>query len=272
MVVMICCALAIVLALVAIWRWGTIDATAPEGPALARYLWHLNVGVSAGLMAGLLVAGPGGRLVMRLLAATAGDPAQGRLTEADEVVGRITVNGTIGFIVFVGLFGGLLSGVLYMLLRRWLPPGRLGGLVFGALLAVGLAPRIDPLRSNNPDFDLVGPGWLAIAAFCALLLLHGVAVATFVARFRSTQPLLGRSPRAVARYLPLGLALLVAPLAVAAVIGGLVFGAAERMPVLTARLRARSAMLVGRVLIAAGTLVVLPAFLDALTDIAGRGP
>lgn len=43
---------------------------------------------------------------MRLLAATAGDAAQGRRTEAEEIVGRITTGGSIGFIVFTGLFFG----------------------------------------------------------------------------------------------------------------------------------------------------------------------
>ena len=36
--------------------------------------------------------------------------AQGRLTEAGERVGEITTDGTIGFLVFVGLGGGLVSG------------------------------------------------------------------------------------------------------------------------------------------------------------------
>jgi len=37
---------------------------------------------------------------------TAGPEAQGRVTEADEVVGRISVDGTLGFVVFTGLFLG----------------------------------------------------------------------------------------------------------------------------------------------------------------------
>jgi hypothetical protein len=94
---------------------------------------------------------------MRLLAATASEAAQSRVTEADEVVGRVSTGGTIGFIVFTALFFGMSSGVVYLMLRRWLPRGRLGGLTYGALLLVVAATRIDPLRAGNPDFDIVGP-------------------------------------------------------------------------------------------------------------------
>lgn len=70
---------------------------------------------------------------MRLLAATAGDDAQGRITEADEVVGSINLDGTIGLYVFGGILPGLLSGAIYVVFRRWLPrshldvPSRVGG-------------------------------------------------------------------------------------------------------------------------------------------------
>ena len=37
---------------------------------------------------------------MRLLAVTAGDAAQGRITEADQLVGAISVDGTMGFVIF----------------------------------------------------------------------------------------------------------------------------------------------------------------------------
>ena len=83
------------------------------------------------------------------------------------MVGRISAGGTIDVIVFAALFFGLASGVIYLLIRRWLPTGRLGGLTYGALLLVVAATRIDPLRSDNPDFDIVGPGgW---PSWCSVL-------------------------------------------------------------------------------------------------------
>jgi len=110
-------------------------------------------------------------------AATAGDAAQGRETEAEEIVGRITTGGSIGFIIFTGLFFGLATGALYLVIMRWLPPGRLGGLAYGLLLLSVAAPRIDPLRGDKPDFGIVGPGWVAVLVFSALVLVHGMLVA-----------------------------------------------------------------------------------------------
>src|SRR4051794_28856558 len=56
-----------------------------------RFVWYSAITLTAGIVAGITVIGAGGRLAMRLLAVTAGDDAQGRITEADQVVGAITV-------------------------------------------------------------------------------------------------------------------------------------------------------------------------------------
>lgn len=146
MVLMVGCGLLVLLGVVAVARWGGVKVKPPEaesspdlpsaGLVGRRYLWYLTLAVVSGVGSGLLVAGPGGRLAMRLLAATAGDAAQGRKTEAEEIVGRISVGGTIGLVIFVALFFGLATGVLFLLIRRWLPGGRLGGLTYGALLLV----------------------------------------------------------------------------------------------------------------------------------------
>jgi hypothetical protein len=127
---------------------------------------------------------------MRLLAVTSGPDAQGQITEADQVVGRISLDGTLGFIVFTGLFFGAASGAAYLLLRRWLPGGRTGGLTFGVLLLVLAGSRLEPLRPGNPDFDLVGPGWVSVVAFAALALFHGMLVAALAGRLSRAVPLL----------------------------------------------------------------------------------
>ena len=49
------------------------------------------------------------------------------------------------------------------------------------------ATRLDPLRPGNPDFDLVGPGWLSVTAF-ALAVAHGMAVAAFADRYSARLP------------------------------------------------------------------------------------
>jgi hypothetical protein len=154
--------------------WGGLAVEPPPGPAqdaagpadrspvglvVRRYLWYLTLAITSGIAAGILAAGAGGRLVMRLLAVTGGAGAQGRITEAEQIVGRISVGGTLGFVVFTGLFVGLASGAAYLLLRRWLPAGRTGGLAYGAVLLVVAGTRLEPLRPGNPDFGLVGPGF-----------------------------------------------------------------------------------------------------------------
>ena len=60
---------------------------------------YITLAVLAGVGSGVLIVGAGGRLAMRLLAATAGEGAQGRETEAEEIVGQITTGGTIEFVL-----------------------------------------------------------------------------------------------------------------------------------------------------------------------------
>lgn len=275
---MVACGLLMLAGAVAAARWGHLavvppwtsatDHTPPTPRTSAlRFLWHLDVAVISGLTAGLLAAGPGGRLVMRLLAVTAGSEAQGRITEAEETVGRITVGGTIGFIVFVGLFGGLVVGALYVALRRWLPPARLGALVFAGFLLVVFATRVEPLRADNLDFDLVGPAWLALTAFAALAVFHAFVVAAVAGRLSRSLPVLSGRGRALAAYLPVLVLLLPGPFfAVVLVVAGLVILALQR-PEIGAWSRSPAATTAGRVVLAGVGLVALPGFAGAVRDI-----
>lgn len=158
------------------------------GEGARRYLRGVVVALVAGVWAGALVTGPAMRLIMRLLAVTAGDRAQGRITEADEVVGTIDFDGTLGLYIFGGILPGLLSGFLYLLVRRWLPGGRMGGIVFGLLHLIVAATRIDPLRPDNVDFSLVGPGWLSVLTFGLAAIFHGMAIAAFANRYSQVFP------------------------------------------------------------------------------------
>jgi len=146
-----------------------------EQPALG---WPSYIGASlaAGVAAGVLAAGAGGRLVMRVLAVTSPD-AHGSLTEAGEKIGEITLGGTLGFIFFTGVPAGFLSGALYALVAPVLPRGRAGGVVLGVLLLVLAATRIEPLRSDSVDFLLLDPAWLAVLGFSVLALFQGMLVA-----------------------------------------------------------------------------------------------
>jgi hypothetical protein len=286
MAVIILCIALVLAGLVAVVRWGGLaveppptsrpDGAGPTDPppvslVVRRYLWYLTVALISGAAAGILAAGAGGRLVMRLLAVTAGADAQGQITEAEEIVGRITIDGTLGFVVFTGLFFGPVSGAAYLLLRRWLPAGRAGGLAFGALLLVVAGTRLEPLRRSNPDFDLVGPGWVAVVAFTVLVVFHGMLVAALAGRLSRAVPLLAAWPGAIAVHAPLLLLVLPGPsVALVLIIVGVVVVLASRIPSVVAAVHARPLVIVGRVALAMAGLVALPGFTSAVVDISSR--
>src|SRR6266540_1373895 len=254
-VILVCAAL-VLAGLAAVVGWGSLPVEPPPAPArpaadptepppaslvVRRYLWYLAVAVASGAAAGILAAGAGGRLVMRLLAITAGADAQGRITEAEEIVGRITVDGTIAFVVFTGVFLGLPSAVGYL------------------------------LRRGNPDFDLVGPGWLAVTAFTALVVFHGMLVAALAGRLSRAVPLLSARPGAIAIYVPLLLLVLPgAAVALVLVIVGVVVVLVSRIPSMVAVWRSRPVVPVGRVALAVAAVAAFPGFALAVVDIVGR--
>jgi hypothetical protein len=284
--VIVVCVLAVLAGLVATVRWGGLTVQPPHVPlpegagaddppaaglVVRRFVWSVNLALVAGIGAGIMAAGAGGRLVMRLLAVTAGDDAQGRITEANEVVGRISADGTFGFVVFTALFLGSATGGGYLLLRRWLPAGRAGGLAYGGLLLVLAGTRLEPLREGNPDFDLVGPGWVSVTAFAALVLFQGMLVAALAGRISRVVPLLGSHPRAVALHAPL---LLLAPVPVVALV--LVIAAALLVLVTRARpviaaWHARRFRPAGQAVLVLVALVALPGFVSSVARILVRG-
>jgi hypothetical protein len=280
---MAACVLLVLAGIAAAARWGGLEVEPPwraAGPQEApspgvvarRYLWYVAVAVGAGLGAGVLVAGAGGRLAMRLLAATSGDAAQGQITEAEEVVGEITAGGTIGFVVFTALFFGVGTGALYLLVRRWLPRGRLGGLAYGALLLVVAATRVEPLRRDNLDFDIVGPGWVSVVVFGALVVAHGMAVAALAGRYARSLPLLARRPRSVAPYAPLLPMVLMAPVIVPVAVVGALYVLVSRARPSVAGPPSDRVTIAGRVVLVLVGLVGLPGFVSAAADIVARGP
>jgi hypothetical protein len=284
--VIILCSALVLVGLVALVRWGGLAVEPPSTPGpdgagstdpppvslvVRRYLWYLTVALLSGAAAGILAAGAGGRLVMRLLAVTAGTDAQGQITEAEQIVGRITVDGTLGFVVFTGLFFGPVSAAAYLLLRRWLPAGQAGGLAYGALLLVVAGTRLEPLRRGNPDFNLVGPGWVSVAAFTLLVAFHGMLVAALAGRLSRAVPLLAARHGAIAVHAPLLLLVLPGPsVALVLVAVGVVVVLASRIPAVVAAVHARRLVVVGRVALAVAALVAFPGFASALVDILGR--
>ena len=268
-------------------RWGAVPYRVWAGPeprpargrsdpagrvGALRYGRGLAVAVVAGFWAGALVTGPAVRLIMRLLAVTGGDDAQGRLTEAEEVVGEIDLGGTLGLYLFGGILPGVSSGILYVLLQRWLPAGRAGGVSFGLLHLLVGATRLDPLRPDNPDFDIVGPGWLSVLTFSLACLLHGMAVAAFANRYSAAFPPRQRD-RAALRLtlLPLALPALLfipgAPLLIPIALALVVAVSLLAMEGLQRAVSSDAALVTGRVLLAILALALLPGTASDLYDV-----
>jgi hypothetical protein len=134
-------------------------------------LREITRGGVAGLIAGVLVAGVGGRLVMRLAALLVPEAA-GRFTENGNRIGDITLGGTFALILFVGLFVGVVGGTVWVTVRPWLPES--AGL--RALISVPIAIALGTkglVDGANPDFSIFGGSSVLVASLVTLVALFG---------------------------------------------------------------------------------------------------
>jgi hypothetical protein len=262
---------ALVVAAALACRWRRIPLLAarrPDGESSGSSaldaLRTLAVATTSGVIAGVLVPGLGGRLVMRVLGATSGDSAQGRLTEADEVVGRITTDGTIGVVMFVGVFGGVLAGLGYVLVRRWLPiTAGPAGVVAGILL-LGTIGVSDAMSPGNVDFEILGPTWLAVTLISALALLFGVTFTALAARLDDRMPTLGHRLSSIAGHASL-VFLAVPPLVLGA--GAYVGGRAAFHGRLAPVLASPTTRRVGHIVLGLGVALALANTVRAVAEI-----
>jgi hypothetical protein len=163
----------------------------------------------------------------------------------------------------------MLSGAIYMIVRRWLPSGWPGGVIFGALHLVIAATVIDPLRPDNPDFDLVGPGWVAVTTFSLTCVLHGMSVRAFANRYSHSLPPMPSNRAATSLVaallvLPALLVVVFVP-ALIAVIAGLAFTVGmSRFNRATRLARSRATVVGGRIAISVAAVALLP---NAIADV-----
>jgi hypothetical protein len=205
------------------WRGRRLPVYEPRelpstpGASALDALRTISAIAGAGAVAGFLVAGLGGRLFMRVMAATSGNGAQGKLTEAEEVVGDITFDGSLGFVIFIGIFFPAVAALAYIGLRHFLPnPAALGGAIFGVIL-LGTLGVGDPMSSDNVDFEILEPLALAVAGVTFLALLFGVTFAALATRFDAAVKPLSAGPGQIWKHVPLVL-VVIPPIAVIAVV------------------------------------------------------
>lgn len=137
---------------------------------------HIGTASLAGIIAGLVVGGLLGRVVMRISGFTAGPAMVGLRTENGNRVGDITLEGTLALMLFTGLASGMFGGIVYAVVEPWLRRVRpWHGLAFGVglFLAFGFF-VLDPF---NFDFRRFGVAVLNVAMFAALFVIFGVATA-----------------------------------------------------------------------------------------------
>lgn len=171
-----------------------------------------GVGMASGALAGLIACGGGSRLAMRLVSLTSERSQYGQITEAEAVVGQITLGGTI-FLLLAGTFAGVTGGIIWMTLRSWLYPlGRWRGPVFGAIVLGTFGSAL--LDSGNFDFTSFGSPLLNLAMFAAIFVLFGLLVVPLADWLDRTLPLVpSHEPIGLARGALYGVLTLLAALA-----------------------------------------------------------
>ncbi|HEX6868037.1 MAG TPA: hypothetical protein VF119_04480 [Candidatus Limnocylindrales bacterium] len=143
------------------------DAHAPT----IEILREITRGGLAGLITGVVVGGIGGRLVMRLAALLVPTSA-GAHTENGNVIGAITLEGSLALIVFAGLAVGAIAGSVWVMIAPWLPRSTGRRMATAALVAGALgAPVL--VQASNIDFIVLRRDPLVVASLIGLVLLAG---------------------------------------------------------------------------------------------------
>ena len=162
---------------------------------LGEVLRDISRGGLAGLLTGIVVAGIGGRVVMRA-AALIVPSATGLVTEAGNRIGEVTIAGTFALISFQGLGMGVLFGVVWVVISPWLPRPTVARGVAAMPIVVGLSSH-SLIDRSNPDFALLEHNPLVVAILVALVASVAPALAIF------DRMLDRRLPRAIsARWWP----------------------------------------------------------------------
>jgi hypothetical protein len=128
----------------------------------------------AGVAAGIVIGGLGGRLVMRITAILHPE-AVGALTENGNRIGDITLGGTLGLVLF-GLITCAIAGAVWVIVSPWVP-GRAG---VRALLTAGMAIAIGSptlIIGRNPDFVILDHDPVVVALLVALVGAIGLSIA-----------------------------------------------------------------------------------------------
>lgn len=156
----------------------------------------------AGALTGAVIGGLGGRVAMFVLRLTSDPALRGLKTDDDFTIGIFS--GATLFLVIVTTVLGIIGGLVYLVVRGWLPE-RARPWLFGGL--TGIVGGATVIRPGGIDFTLLEPLGLAVTMFIALPAAYGVAVSLLVERFLADDSAFSRSKAWIAGLvllLPLG--------------------------------------------------------------------
>ena len=147
--------------------------------AAALAIRTLGIVAVAGMAVGFLLGGIGGRAAMRVSGYLyeRDNPTTQIVTDSSgQIVGNITLSGTLQLVLEMTFFTGMSAGFVYLLFRPWLPGrGWRKGLVVGTffLLVLGSA----ELTRGNPDFQRLGSPLVNVLMFGMLIFAFGLFLA-----------------------------------------------------------------------------------------------
>jgi hypothetical protein len=177
----------------------------------------LGAALTAGFLSGLLVGGVGGRVAMLVLRLTSDPSLRGLQTDDDFTIGVVSF-ATV-FLLGLTAFAGALGGIVYLIVRSWLPErwrpwlfGSLTGLVGGAMV----------IRPGGIDFTRLEPLSLAVAMFIAIPAIYGVVTSRITERLLRRDLGGARASLAMLILIPVALIGLQGLAIVAVVVAGLV--------------------------------------------------
>ena len=246
----------------------TVAVPAPTsefGAAFVRYFRLWSWATVSGIIVGIPVVGLLSRVAMRVLAVTSGDAVQGAFSDDAEEIGKITAEGTIGFILIAGLFFGVVGGWLYALLRSIFPADRRRRMLASAVVATALSVSF-LVKPDSRDFAILRPLWLAVASFAAIAFVFGLLVPIVAERLRGfyeTAPL--RFPHLLA-FAPMLLLLPLFPLLIAGLVAGVIYALVRASPA------PRWLITAARIGLLAATLALTINGIAQITRLEGRDP
>jgi hypothetical protein len=151
------------------------------------------------------------------LAAIVVPTAAGSFTENGNRIGEITLSGSLGLILFGGLFFGLAGGTVWVVVSPWIPAAGLRRAILAAPIAVVLTGSA-LVQGDNPDFLILQHDTGVVAMLLALVAVAGSSIALVDGWLEPRLPRPTGAARADALYAIVALsgALLILPVTVQA--------------------------------------------------------